>query len=108
MTPEPTEKEFSQHVNSMFVVKLSDGEIELRLVESKGYVPGAKEQSGMERFSLYFDSAGLYLPQGLYHLKHEQMGEFDIFLVPVAAGQSFLYEAVFNYFKKAEAESGRQ
>jgi hypothetical protein len=108
MTPELTEKEFSQHVNSTFVIKLADGEIELRLVEVKGYVPGAKERSGMERFSVFFDSAGRYLPQGLYHLTHPEMGELDIFLVPVSAGQSFLYEAVFNYYKQAEAESSRQ
>jgi hypothetical protein len=99
MTPELTEKEFSQHVNSTFVAKLNDGEIELRLVEVKRYLPGAKEQSGMERFSLFFDSAGTYLPQSLYHLRHQQMGELDIFLVPVSAGQSVLYEAVFNYYK---------
>jgi Domain of unknown function (DUF6916) len=99
MAPELTEKEFSEQLNSTFVAKFSDGEIEFRLVEVKGYVPGAKEQSGMERFSLFFDSGGIYLPQGLYHLTHQQMGELDIFLVPVSNGQSFLYEAVFNYFK---------
>ena len=55
----------------------------------------------MERFSLFFDSAGGSLPQGLYHLEHQHMGELDIFLVPVANEKGgLLYEAVFNYFKQ--------
>ena len=101
MTPEFTEKEFSQHLNSTFLITFTDGEIELRLVEVKGYVPGANEESGMERFSIFLDGARVCLPQGVYRLKHEQMGELDIFLVPVSAEQDgFRYEAVFNRFKK--------
>jgi hypothetical protein len=33
-------------------------------------------------------------------MEHEQMGEFEIFLVPIARDENgFLYEAVFNYYK---------
>ncbi len=45
-----TEKGFSQHLNSKFQLKLDDREMELELVEVKGYPGGPNEQSGMERF----------------------------------------------------------
>ena len=36
-----------------------------------------------------------------YLLEHDQMGEFEIFLVPVSQSErGFRYEAVFNYFKR--------
>ena len=97
-----TEKEFSQHLNTSFQLKLDDQKVELELVEVKGYLPQAQEQTGMERFSVFFDGPGsVRLPQRLYALAHEQMGEFEIFLVPISGNQQgFRYEAVFNYFKK--------
>ena len=97
-----TEKEFSQHLNTKFQVRLDDQKLEFELVEVKGYLPQANEQSGMERFSIFFDGPGnARLPQRLYSIKHEQMGEFEIFLVPISGNEKgFRYEAVFNYFKK--------
>ena len=97
-----TEKEFSQHLNTRFQVRLDDQKIELELVEVKGYLPQANEQTGMERFSVFFDGPGnAPLPQRLYSLDHEKMGKFEIFLVPISGNdQGFRYEAVFNYFKK--------
>jgi hypothetical protein len=97
-----TEKEFSQHLNTRFQLKLDDQKVELELVEVKGYLPQAHEQTGMERFSVFFDGPGsVRLPQRLYALAHEQMGEFEIFLVPISGHEKgFRYEAVFNYFKK--------
>ena len=101
MSVELTEKEFSRHLNSRFKLTLQDQDLELELIEVKAYLPQANEQSGMERFSIFFDGPGnIHLPQGLYRLEHEQMGEFEIFLVPISGDQAgFRYEAVFNYFK---------
>ncbi|MEP6718494.1 MAG: hypothetical protein ABJB21_05085 [bacterium] len=100
-----TEDEFSKHVNTKFRLT-TDGEhqIELELAEVKGYARKAEEHSGMERFSVFFDGPGdVQLPQGLYSLKHDQMGEFEIFLVPIARDErGFRYEAVFNYFKDSK------
>ena len=97
-----TEKEFSQHVNTKFQLKLDGQPIELELVEVKGYLPQDHEQTGMERFSVFFDGPGsVRLPQSLYALQHQQMGEFEIFLVPISGNEKgFRYEAVFNYFRK--------
>ncbi len=100
-----TEEEFSKHVNTKFRLKPNTPDaqqVELKLSEVKGYPKKAEEQSGMERFSAFFDGPGdAQLPQGLYLLAHDQMGEFEVFLVPIARDESgFRYEAVFNYFKK--------
>ena len=102
-----TEQEFAQHVGTKFQLKLDQREIELNLSEVQAYLTGPHEQTGMERFSVFFDGPpDTYLPQSLYRLEHERMGEFEIFLVPVAGSeQSFRYEAVFNYFKKKSIES---
>ena len=60
------------------------------------------EQTGMERFSAFFRGPGdRYLRQKVYSFEHEQMGAFEIFLVPVSQDQNdYRYEAVFNYFKQ--------
>jgi hypothetical protein len=97
-----TEAEFSKHVGSKFLVKLEPQALELELLEVKGYLPGPNDQTGMERFSVFFKGPReIQLPQRVYLLNHERMGEFEIFLVPIACDeQGFRYEAVFNYFKK--------
>lgn len=100
-----TEAEFSKHVNTKFRLNANtaDGsQIQLKLSEVKGYAKKAEEHSGMERFSAFFDGPGeVQLPQGIYSLSHDQMGEFEIFLVPIARDErGFRYEAVFNYFKE--------
>ena|SRR2546425_134059 len=96
-----TENEFSRHLNSRFRLTLQDQNLELELMEVKAYLPQANEQGEMERFSIFFAGPGnVYLPQRLYRLEHEQMGEFEIFLVPISGGEKgFRYEAVFNYFR---------
>ncbi len=99
-----TEKEFSQHVGTTFHLTADQREIELELIEVNGYVTQEIEQGGMERFSAFFVGPGdPFLPQRVYELKHERMGEFELFLVPIAGDEkSYRYEAVFNYFKEAE------
>jgi len=102
-----TEKEFSQHVNTNFQLVNGDSKIELCLVEVRHYRPQEHEQPGMERFSAFFTGPGeQYLQQQVYHLSHEQMGEMDIFLVPVSGNQGgYRYEAVFNYFRGSEGDA---
>jgi hypothetical protein len=99
-----TEKEFSQHVGTKFHVKADQREIELELIEVKGYVSQEIEQGGMERFSVFFvGPRDPFLPQQTYRLEHERMGEFEIFLVPIAGDEkSYRYEAVFNYFRSED------
>ena len=97
-----TEEEFSRHLNTKFRVRLVDGsQIDLELVEVKGYLTKAGEQTGMERFSAYFQGPSQpSLPQNTYSLRHDRMGTFEIFIVPIARDdQGVRYEAVYNYFK---------
>jgi hypothetical protein len=96
-----TEAEFSKHVNTKFRVALEEP-FDLELTGVKGYLSQAHEQTGMERFSAFFlGPADRYLGQKVYSLDHEQMGTFDIFLVPVSRDENgYRYEAVFNYFKE--------
>lgn len=96
-----TEEEFSRHVNTRFRARVdAEREIELDLIEVKGYSSKPDEQGGMERFSVFFHGPVELLPQRAYSLQHDGMGTFEIFLVPVGRDESgFRYEAVFNYFK---------
>jgi hypothetical protein len=100
-----TETEFSNHVNTKFRVVL-EGEksVDLELTEVKGYMSKHNEQTGMERFSIYFQGpAEPHLPQKLYSFQHAEMGSFEMFLVPIAKNDAgFRYESVFNYFKSAQ------
>ena len=101
MTANLTEKEFSQHVGSEFLLSVNEQNIPLKLAEVKGYSAQANEQAGMERFSVFFEGPdNISLPQATYPIRHEQMGDFDLFLVPISRNETgFRYEAVFNYFK---------
>jgi hypothetical protein len=95
-----TEAEFSKHLNTKFRV-VNEQPIELELTEVKGYLGKPHEQTGMERFSAFFRGpSDRYLMQKTYSVEHEEMGAFELFLVPVSRDESgFRYEAVFNYFK---------
>ena len=99
MTVRLTAKEFSQHVGTPFRVTRLPMEIDLTLVDVERYESKANEQKGLERFSVFFSGVhDAFLPQAIYHLQHEQMGEFEIFIVPIAREDNcYRYEAVFNY-----------
>ena len=105
MASQLTEKEFSKHLNTKFRIA-GDNPIELALTEVKGYLSKPNEETGMERFSVYFHGpADRYLPQASYPLEHDVMGAFDLFLVPIARDEKGLrYEAVFNYFVEKAAD----
>jgi hypothetical protein len=62
-----------------------------------------------EQFSLRFrGDSGLVFPQRIYTVKHDSIGDFELFLVPIARDDSgTYYEAVFNRFvqvNQADAE----
>ena len=101
MTAQLTEAEFSKHVNTKFRLA-TEPPIELELTEVKPYLNQANEQTGLERFSIFLAGPGdRYLPQRIYSVEHEQMGAFELFLVPVGQDHYRLfYEAVFNYVKE--------
>jgi hypothetical protein len=106
MMPETLSKEtFAEQLNTKFRVLLETEnapEVELELAEVAEFPTLTHSRSDVERFSLYFYGPGdTLLPQRIYRLAHERMGEHEIFLVPVAQEpRGFRYEAVFSYYKE--------
>ena len=92
-----TADDFEQHTGSTF--RLADGgegsELRLESVRRSGR---RHEEGGREGFALLLSgSVNAPLSQGTHRLQHEQMGELEIFLVPVGvSGETFTYEAVFS------------
>jgi hypothetical protein len=103
-----TEEEFRQHLNTTFRVQVNAPKpVDLTLVAVESRPSEAKEEQGMERFSVFFSgSPEFLLPQSLYRLVHPEMGEFEIFLVAVAQESTgFQYEAVYNYYKSTAQQA---
>lgn len=103
--------DFTAHLNSKFTAHVADGDpeedipdidVELELVAARD-----RSNDQCERFSVTFtgpkESA---MGQGCFPLKHEAMGDQDIFLVPVSEDEeagTVSYEAVFNRLKDESA-----
>jgi hypothetical protein len=89
-------EDFEQRAGGIF--KLSDPAVAFRLEEvtllpARLAVPDLRPP-----FSLIFIGPGdMILPQRLYQLTHEEMGEVTIFLVPIGKDdRGVLYQAIFN------------
>ena len=90
-----TRDSFAANANSIFCVQGAHGEaVELELIElSEG-----RANPGHEIFSLTFRGPiEAFLGQGMVSMSHDAIGDFELFIVPVAqTSDGFLYEAVFN------------
>jgi hypothetical protein len=87
----------AEQLNTPFlVVQENAPAVTLQLIEVSG--DGVKGQQ--EQFALLFRGPlETFLEQSLHHIEHGQLGQFDLFLVPVARKpEGFEYEAVFNRF----------
>jgi hypothetical protein len=103
-----SEEDFRQNLNTPFrVVVDAPKPIELTLVGVQSRPSESHEEAGMERFSIFFKgSLEFLLQQAIYRLAHPRMGEFELFLVPIAQdSDGFRYEAVYNYYKPAPAKT---
>lgn len=74
--------------------------LELELIEANGVAGARSEEANATRtpFSLLFlcRSAGP-LADATYRVAHPQLGDFELFIVPVAQdGDGVRYEAIFN------------
>jgi len=97
-----TQTEFAANLNTTFLLKLSSPQpIELKLIEVKAHESELQLRPDMERFSIFFVGPGdVPLPQSIYSVSHEKMGEFDVFLVPIGKeSDGYHYEAIYNYYK---------
>ncbi len=92
--------DFAPHVGQAFAMRAGPtAVVSLVLSEARslGAAPHPSERS--ESFALLFTSSERdHAPQATYSLEHPEMGEVEIFLVPVgpAPNGGMQYEAVFN------------
>jgi len=94
---------FQENLNTRFWLLaegLEPGALDLVEV-ANGYSTPKQEQ-----FSLRFRGERTSIfPQRIYTMKHDSIGEFDLFLVPIAQDESGTsYEAVFNRFVQAKQQ----
>lgn len=98
-----------QLVDSMFMVRTDSVQLaELNLIRVEHAAKLSPPSPGsitpeLETFSLIFQGpANRALRQNTYRLQHSKLGEFDLFLVPIARGaNTWEYEAVMNRLVKA-------
>ncbi len=92
---------FSGHLGGTFRIYAGSGEpLELELISATG-LGGSPEGGASGRrqpFSIVFRGPGdILLPQRTYWVEHEQIGSFDLFLVPIGPDEKGLcYEAIFT------------
>ena len=94
-----THETFSQNANTKFQVQVDENTaVELELIE----VSELTVYPQQEEFTLAFRGPlNAFLDQGVRPFTHDQMGQFELFIVPIkqdAAG--FYYEAVFNRIRE--------
>ena len=90
---ELTFAKFSALLNAPFRVRLDQSSVvQLKLVAATG--SGGQPES----FSLVFlGPADRLLPQKIYSFEQDQLGSFDLFIVPIGKdAQGIQYEAIFN------------
>ena len=90
-----THEEFSKNANSKFQVQINENTtVELELTD----ISEIKLHPRQEEFTIVFRGPlDGFLGQGARNFKHDQMGEFELFIVPIRQdAQGFYYEAVFN------------
>ena len=92
-------EEFSKHANTKFQVQVDENtQVVLELIA----ISELKVYPQQEEFTLEFRGpSDMFLSQGAHDFKHEQMGQFELFIVPIRQDQQgFYYEAIFNNLRK--------
>jgi hypothetical protein len=90
-------EDFASCLDQDFEIVFSDGMLSLKLLEAKPWGPD-QPMTVRQPFTLTFRGPGnVRLPQGTYKMRNAQLGDMEIFLVPIAADEnSSRLEAVFN------------
>lgn len=92
--------DFDPHVGDRFELDLgADATLALELVSTHALSADTVEGSQRAPFALVFRSPGesRHAPQQVYTLRHAELGELEIFLVPIGPDEDGMrYEAVFS------------
>lgn len=94
-----THEEFSRYANTKFHVQVdATNVVQLELVE----ISPLKVYPRQEEFSIVFlGPLNAFLGQGVRPFSHEQLGEFELFIVPIRQDdKGFYYEAIFNRIRE--------
>jgi hypothetical protein len=91
---------FEKHLGQIFRAQARDyaASWELMTVTSLGSARANADAGRGRSFSLVFRAPAEHrLPQCIYMLNHPEMGDLDIFMVPIRANRDGFYlEAIFN------------
>ncbi|OXM85710.1 DUF6916 family protein [Paenibacillus rigui] len=93
---------FREAIHTEFRIGLEGGAVILRLET----IEELAIRSDVEQFSLLLKGPlDPFLPQQMYRLQHEQLGELDLFVVPIGREQDgFKYEIAFNLLREPKEE----
>lgn len=99
MEPSLTHEEFAQHAGTTFHAAVDENtNVPLDLID----VSELKLYPQQEEFTLQFRGPlDMFLDQGIRNFTHDQMGQFELFIVPIKQDQQwFYYEAIFNRIRE--------
>ena len=94
-----THEEFTKNANTKFQVQVDENTpVELELTS----ISEVKLYPQQEEFAIEFRGPlNMFLGQGARNFAHDQMGEFELFIVPVSQDEKgFYYEAIFNRIRQ--------
>jgi hypothetical protein len=93
---------FEPHVGSKFSAEAGPARLEMMLTR----VERGRSSPGLLQFSLFFSGAlEQKIEQQIVRLGHSSIGEFDLFLVPIAReGNCIVYQAVFSVIDAVESK----
>ena len=94
-----THEDFTKNANTKFQVQADENtHVELELTA----ISELKLHPQQEEFALEFRGPlNVFLGQGARNFTHDQMGQFELFIVPIKQDeQGFYYEAVFNRLRQ--------
>ena len=99
MEPSLTHEEFTRAANTKFQVEFDENtRVDLELITDSD----VRLYPQQEEFAIEFRGPlEIFLAQGPHNFSHEQMGRFELFIVPIRQDeQGFYYEAVFNRIRE--------
>ena len=88
--------DFSNRIGETFRIRIADDQaLDIALAEVNALGTGTGKRTP---FSLMLRSSGpAYAPQGIYRIEHNQLGAFDLFIVPLGPDQQGMrYEVIFT------------
>ncbi|MFC3193817.1 DUF6916 family protein [Marinicella sediminis] len=94
----PKLPQFETHQKEAFSIHFNDAEPGQCLVKEITIANAPVNAQGEQQFSVVFSSADPKVyEQGVYPVSHPELGDFDLFLVPIYGDDSEVhYEAVFT------------